>query len=139
GGVGGGFAAGEGKISLAEAVERREWVRPAVVPGAHECGRELLEAAQCHARKQFVPVAEVAIGRGRADARPTRGLCEGEACRAFLGDQFERGAQQRFLEVAMVVAALPSPAALPIVPAHVKIVYIERRESSIAGAVCDYR
>ena len=50
------------------------------------------------------------IGRGRADAGPARGFGEGEAGRALLGDQFQRGAHQRLLQIAVVIAARPAAA-----------------------------
>ena len=45
------------------------------------------------------------VGRGRADTGPARGFGEGETGGAFLGDKLERGADQRFLQIAVVIAA----------------------------------
>src|SRR5262245_20966107 len=76
----------------------------------------------------------MAVGCRRADAGPARSLREGEAGRALLGDQFKGGAQQRLLEIAVVVAAVPGPPATLPGPAHVKSLYIGRGESSIGPA-----
>ena len=66
---------------------------------------ELLEAAQRDVGEKLVAVAEMAIGRGRTDARPARRLGKGETRRPLLRDQFQRGAQQRFFQIAVVIAA----------------------------------
>ena len=81
--------------------------------------------------QELVAVAEMPIGRGRTDARPARGFCEGEPGRPLLGDQLERGAHQRLFQIAVMVAAR---AAFPFVtsPAHVNSIYIVASESSIA-------
>src|SRR5262249_56825545 len=74
----------------------------------------------------------MAVGCCRADAGPARSLREGEAGRALLGNQFKGGTQERFLEIAVVVAPVPGPPATLPGPAHVKGLYIGRGESSIA-------
>ena len=58
----------------------------------------------------------MAVGRGRADAGLARGLGEGEARRALLGNQVECGLDQRLAQVAVMIAAPPA-AAVPV-PAH---------------------
>ena len=52
----------------------------------------------------------MAVGRGRADAGLARGLGEGEARRTLLGNQLERGADQRLAQVAVMIAAPPAAA-----------------------------
>src|SRR6266545_3889809 len=75
------------------------------------------------------------VGRGRADAGPARRLGEGDTGRPLLGDQLEGGVEEGFPEVDVVVAAWPrAPAAAMPGPAHVKGLYMERGESSIARA-----
>ena len=101
-------------------------IGPAVVPGARQRRFELLEAAPRDIGQQLVAVAEMAVGRRRADAGPARGLGEGEARRALLGDQFQRRADQRLLEIAVVVAARTRRAAV-FGPAHVKSLHDGRR------------
>ena len=76
------LGAGEFEIGLAEPVQRGESVGAAVVPGPRQRRLELLEAAQRHTRHQFVAVAEMPIGRRRADAGEARRLGESEAGRA---------------------------------------------------------
>ena len=105
--VEGGLGACEGEISFAETVERRHRIGTAVVPGLGERRLELLEAAQRDVRQEFVTVAEVPIGRRRADTGPTGGLCKRESGGAFFGNEFQRGAQQRLFQVAVVVATWP--------------------------------
>ena len=78
-----------------------------LVPGALQRRLEALEAAPRDVGHQFVAVAEMAIRRGGADAGPARRFGEGEAGGALLGNQFEGGANQRLLQIAVVVAALP--------------------------------
>jgi hypothetical protein len=52
----------------------------------HNC--KLLESAKRDIGEEFIAVAEMAIGRGRTDARRARGLREGETRRSFLCNQF---------------------------------------------------
>ena len=94
-----------------------------------ERGREQLEAAQRDIGHQFVAVAEMPIGRGRTDAGPARGLGKGEAGGTLLRDQFQRGAQQRLLEIAVVIAARSG-----VFPAHVKRSYMSRPAPSTGWA-----
>ena len=72
-----------------------------------------IEAALRDIGDQFVAVAIMTIGRRGADAGPARGFGEGETGRALLRDQFERRADQGFLEVAVVIAARRLAADLP--------------------------
>ena len=65
--------------------------RPAI-PRALERRLELLEAAQSHARHQFIAVAEMPIGRRGAHPGEAGRLCEGESRRPLGRDQFQRGA-----------------------------------------------
>ena len=76
----------------------------------------MLEAALGDVGHQGVAVAEMAVGRGRADAGLARGLGEGEARRALLGNQVEGGVDQRLAQVAVMIAA--APAAAVSGPAH---------------------
>jgi hypothetical protein len=68
-----------------------------------------LEAAKRDAPQKLVTVAEMAIGRCWTHSRPARRLGERKAGRALLRNQFERGAQQRFLEIPVVIAARAFP------------------------------
>src|SRR6202020_2801526 len=65
------------------------------------------------------------------DTGQTRGVGEGEAGRTFLRNQAERRLQQRFLQIAVVVAALG--AALFLAPAHVNGFYMSRAQRSLAA------
>src|SRR5215203_3893113 len=62
----------------------------------------------------------MAIGGRWADAGPARGIGEGESGGPFLGDQFEGGANQRLLQVAVMVSARSAAA----FPTHVKGTYM---------------
>src|SRR6266550_4346817 len=74
------------------------------------------------AAAQFVAVAEMPIGRRRADAGKSRRLRKGEPGGPLAGDQIERRTDQRLLEIAVMVAARRRP--LVPIPRHVKRVYI---------------
>jgi hypothetical protein len=63
------------------------------------------------------------IGRGGADPGPARGVGEGEAGRALLGNQVKSGADQCLAQIAVVIAAAAWPVILSR-PAHVKGFYI---------------
>ena len=102
------LGAGEFEIGFAQPVERGERVRAAVVPGPRQRRLELLEAAQRDAGQKLVAVAEMPIRRRRAHAGPARRFGKGEAGRPLLRDQFERGAKQRFFQIAVVIAARAS-------------------------------
>src|SRR6516162_7355388 len=115
---------------LAQPIERSEWLRPAVVPRPVEHNREPLESAQCDISEKFIAITEMAIGRSRAHARPPGGLGKGEACRSFLRDQFQGGAQQRLFQVAVVVTARATP--LVFRPAHVNGFYMSPRVTSMS-------
>src|SRR2546430_14624554 len=86
-----GLAASKREIGLAQTIECRERVGPAIVPGARERSFELLEALQRNARQEFIAIAKVAIGGRRTYPRPARRFRKGEARGALLGNQFERG------------------------------------------------
>src|SRR6266567_6559284 len=66
----GGLGSCEFKVSLAEPIERSKWLRAAIVPRLLEHNREPLESAQREVSEKFIAVAEMAIGRGWAHARP---------------------------------------------------------------------
>ena len=116
GGEIGGLAAREGEVGLAQPVEGCTRIGPALVPGGRKLLLEALEAAPRHVGHQGVAVAEMAVGRRRADAGVARGLGEGETCGPFLADQVEGGLDQGLPQVAVMVAAPPA-AAVPV-PAH---------------------
>src|SRR5262249_1685525 len=90
--------------------------------------RKALESAQREVGEKFISVAEVAVGRRRADPRPARGLGKSETRRALFFDQFPSGAQQRFFQGSLGVA--PRAAAPVFRPAHVNSFYMKRRASS---------
>jgi len=83
----------------------REGVGAAVVPGAREHCFELVEAAPRHIAHELVAIAEMPVGRRRADPGPARRLSEGEAGGPLLRDQFQRRVNQGLFQVAVVVAA----------------------------------
>ena len=87
-----------------------ERARPALVPGGGQALLEVLEAALGDVGHQRVAVAEMAVGRGRADAGLARGLGEGEPRRSLLGNEIQRRADQRLAQVAVMVAAPPAAA-----------------------------
>ena len=120
---------GELQIGLADAVECREHVGTAAVPGRRKHGLELIKAAPRHVGQQLVAVAKMPVGRRRADPRPARRFREGKAGRTLLRDQFQRGADQGLLEIAVVIAAGTRTSALPG-PAHVKGLYMTRAGAS---------
>jgi len=66
-----------------------------------------LEPAARDIGYQRVAVAEVAIGGGRADPGPARGVGKGKPSRALFRDQVERGLDQRLAQIAMMIAAPP--------------------------------
>ena len=101
-----GLFAGESEIGFADPLEGGDGVGAAVVPGLRQQRLELLEAALRDPGQQFVAVAEMPVGRGGADAGHARGIGEGEAGRALLGDQVERCLQQRLFQIAVMIAAL---------------------------------
>src|SRR5262249_1535154 len=126
----GGLGSREFKVGLAQPIKRGERLRPAITPRPIKYNREPLESAQRDASEKFIAVAEMAIGRGRAHARPPRGLCKSETCRPLLRDQFQGGAQQRLSQVAVVVAARTT-AFLVFRPAHVNSFYMSRCRTSM--------
>src|SRR4029077_19483270 len=102
--------------------EREKYVRAPLVPGARQRFFELMKAAQRHIGQKLVAIAEMPVRRGGTDTRPSRRLRKGEAGRPLLRDQFKRGAQQCFLEIAVVVAARAF--LLVLGPAHVNSIYM---------------
>src|SRR5262245_26731311 len=106
----------ETKVGAAKALEGRRRARPPVVPGGSEALGETLKALARHVRHQGITVAEMAIGRRRADAGLPGRLGKCEAGGTFLRNEVESGADQRLAQVAVVVAA-PSAAAVSG-PAH---------------------
>ena len=88
---------------------------------------KLLEAAPRHIDQQLVAVAIMPVRRGRADTSRTRRLRKGETRRSLAGDQVQRRADQRFLEIAVVIAA--RPVIVPR-PAHVNGLYMSRWRAS---------
>src|SRR5215471_11678116 len=123
-GVIGGLGAREFKVSLAQPIERGERLRAAIVP------RLVEHIAQCDISEKFIAITEMAIGRGRTHARPPGGLGKGEACRSFLRDQFQGGAQQCLFQIAVVVTARATP--LVFRPAHVNSFYMSPRVTSMS-------
>lgn len=53
--------------------------------------------------EESVAITEMAIGRGGADARETRGLGQAEAESTMLFDELARRLEQNLLEVAMMI------------------------------------
>ena len=124
-GIVGGLGAREGEIGPADIVEGGERIGLAAGPAGREHRLEALEALARHVGQQRLAIAEVTVGRRRADARRTRGVGEGEAGRALFLDQLARGLDQRLAQIAVVIGALGST-----FPTHVKGVYIERVAAS---------
>ena len=85
-------------------------------------GFELLKAAQRDARHQLVTVAKMPVRRRGTDPRPPRRLGKGKAGRPLLRDQFQSGADERLLEIAVVIAARAF--LLVLRPAHVNSLYM---------------
>src|SRR5262245_34018580 len=106
----------ETEVGVPQAIERGQRARAAVVPGGGEALSETLEALACHVRHQGIAVAEMAIGRRRADAGLPGCLGEGEAGGTLLRNEVEGGADQRLTQVAVMIAA--PPAAAVSGPAH---------------------
>ena len=98
------MAAGEIEIAAAATDHRAHRFRPAAVPGADQFRLEKFEAVARDFGQQSGAVAEMPVRRGRADADRAGDFREAEAGRAALGDQVERGVDQRLAQVAVVVA-----------------------------------
>src|SRR5271155_2662446 len=65
------------------------------------------------------------IRRRRADAGKARGLRESKSRRPFSGDQFQRRADQRLAQIAVMIAARRvALAGFVLAPTHVKGIYI---------------
>src|ERR1700677_2113494 len=115
----------EFEIGLAEPIQRGESVGAPAIPGARQRRLELLEAAQSHARHQFVAVAEMPIGRCRADPGEASGFGESESGRSLGRDQLQRGADQGLTQIAVMIAARRvGLAGLVFPPTHVTSVYM---------------
>src|SRR5262249_2918924 len=112
----------ERQIGAADALERGERLRTALVPGLREVSLEALEAAPRHIGHERVAVAKMAIGCRRTHAGRARGVGEGEASGAFLGDDVQRRANQLLAQIAVVIAAPAMP-----MPCHVRKSYITVR------------
>src|SRR5580700_8863241 len=102
-----GFFAREGEIGTADILEGDEGVGSAPVPGAVEALLEQFEAAARHIGEQCLAVAKMAVGSRRAYPGGARRVGEGEPGRSFLGNQVERGADQRLAQIAVMIAASP--------------------------------
>lgn len=70
-------------------------------------GGKQLEAAAGDIGDQRIAVAKMPIRRGRTDPGRARRIGKGEPARTFLGDQVERGLDQRLAQIAVVIAATP--------------------------------
>ena len=105
-------------------MQRLQGRRVAAVPGRVEIGGEALEAKARDLAHQLLAVAEVPVGRGRADTGQARGLGDGEAGWPLLADQAQRRLDQRFAQVSVMISAASRAAWLK---AHVMKVYIEPR------------
>src|SRR5262249_40862166 len=110
------LVAGETEIGVPQVLERDQRARTAVVPGGGEALGEVLEALACHVRHQGIAVAEMAIGRRRADAGLPGRLGKGEAGGTLLRNEVEGGADQRLAQIAVMIAAPPTAAVSG--PAH---------------------
>jgi hypothetical protein len=73
-----------------EPLEGRERVGHAVLPGRLERRLKLLEATPRDIGEQLLTVAEMPVGRRRANPRRRRRLREGEPGRPLGRNQFER-------------------------------------------------
>src|ERR1700730_11779038 len=69
------------------------------------------------------------IGCGRTHSRPARRLRKGEARCSFLCNERQRRADQRFFEIAMVIATGAGRPVL-LAPAHVTSLYMTRNRTS---------
>src|SRR6266436_5639765 len=127
--VKGGFFASKGQIGPADILEGGKRIGPAFVPGAVQALLEQLEAAACHIGEQRLTIAKVPVGRRRTDPGRARGIRECEAGRPFLGNQVERGADQRLAEIAVVVAATPGRR-IASGPAHVRHSTTRRQQAN---------
>src|ERR1700674_3030288 len=114
----------EGKIGLAEIIERGERRVHSVVPRLVETRGEALEAALGDLGEKGVAVGEMAVRRRGAHARQARGLGEAEASRSVLLDQLAGGLEQHLFEGAVVIGAGAAPAAR-IGGGHVKGYYMK--------------
>jgi len=95
----------EREIRLADLVQRRHGRRPTVAPRSNQRLAHAAEPALRNIGEQRIAVAEMAVRRRRTDTCRTRRVGKREPSRALLRDQRERRLDQRFLEVAVVVAA----------------------------------
>ena len=119
------LTAGKGEVGAADILERRERVGTAVIPCVVQRRLEQLEAAARDIGKQRIAIAEMTVGRRRADPGRTRGVGKGEPGRPLLGDQVERGADQRLAQIAVVIPSTAVAIARSR-PAHVRCFYMSR-------------
>src|SRR5262245_2311845 len=110
GGEVGGLVTREGQIGTPHALERRKRARAAFIPGGRQSLLELLKAAARNIRHQRIAVAEVAVGRRRADTSLAGRLRKGDTRRALLGNEVQRRADQRLAQIAVMIAAPPAAA-----------------------------
>lgn len=123
-GVKGWLLTRKSKIGTSEIFQRAHRGRFSLVPGLLQPLGEFFEAKPCDIRHQVVAVAEMPVGRGRANAGKARRIGDREACRAFLGYKLEHAENERFAQVSMMVAA---PASWPTAifrPTHVMNLYM---------------
>jgi hypothetical protein len=90
---------------------------------------KLLEAAPRHIGEKLVAVAKMPVRRCGTHVGPTSRLRKGKACWSFLRDQCQRGPDQRFFQIAMVIAAVARGPAL-LAPTHVTSFYMTRNCTS---------
>src|SRR5437868_7693362 len=107
GGVKSGPFPREGEIGAADILEGDKGVGPALVPGAIEPLLEQFEAAVGHIGEQRLAVTKMPVGSRRTDPCGARRVGKGEPRRTLLGNQVERGADQRLAQIAVVIAAPP--------------------------------
>src|SRR5262245_1006770 len=108
--------AGETEVGAAEALKCQQRVRAAFIPGRPQALAESFKALARHIRHQGIAVAEMAVGRRRADAGLPGRFGEGETGGTLLRNEVKCSADQRLAQVAVVVAA--TPAAAVSGPAH---------------------
>ena len=121
------LGAGESEIGAAEPLEGGERLRLAAIPGALQMRLEQFEPAPRDIGDQRLAVAEMAVGRCRADPGRARCVGKGEPGRPFLRDKAERGVDQRLAQIAVVIAA-PRARVLSA-PSHVRAFYMRRPAS----------
>src|SRR5262249_45252618 len=122
--------------SAADIFESDKGVGSALVPGAAQAFLEQLETAACDIGKQRLAVAKMPIGSGRADPGRAGSIGEGKPRRPLLGDQVERGADQRLAQIAVVIAATTGRLIVSR-PAHGRYSTTSRRYANGGGMAED--